>query len=100
MSPAAENKMVPGESLVLTPVTATYARRSRSAPLTHNQKQPEDDWYFEEKRPETPIITTDGGRVLLPRPFFGSQIGDSVSSTVPPKEFSKLLSTIETCKDF
>lgn len=35
---------------------------------------------------------------FLPIEILGSQIGDSVSSRLPPQEFSKLVSTLETCK--
>ncbi|KEF62138.1 uncharacterized protein A1O9_00110 [Exophiala aquamarina CBS 119918] len=99
VSNAPENQGVPLESFGLAPVAATH-RGSRSAPFSLNQQAPREDYCIDEEQPETPKVIADNGRVLLPTPFFGSQIGDSVSSTVPPKEFSKLLSTMETYSSF
>lgn len=101
MSLAAKSKMAPPKGLTLAPAAKCW--RSEPAPLAHIEKSPRYNRVYikqQEQQQEVLKVMPDKEKILLPLPFFGSQIGDSVSSTLAPQEFSQLLSTMEACKQY
>jgi hypothetical protein len=98
MSLAAKSKTASPKGLGLAP--AAHCWRFEPAPLAHDEKSPRQNRLYIKQQREVLEVIPDKDKILLPLPFFGSQIGDSVSSTLAPQEFSKLLSTLEACKHY
>ncbi|KAK5049442.1 hypothetical protein LTR84_004371 [Exophiala bonariae] len=95
LSVASKNSMTPPETLGFPTMDSTWL-------LTPEITSKPDQFTVDHRlqQPEIQKAVIETSRRFLPIPIFGSQLGDSVSSGLPPQEFSKLVSTLETYSKF
>lgn len=86
LSIASKNSMAPQEAPILSTTDTAWP------------SAPEMSWKQNQYSVDQQQQQLEIQKSFLPIEILGSQIGDSVSSRLPPQEFSKLVSTLETCK--
>lgn len=88
LSIASKNSMAPQEAPILSTTDTAW-------PSALEMSRKQSQYNLDQHHQHHPLEIQ---KSFLPIEILGSQIGDSVSSRLPPQEFSKLVSTLETCK--